>query len=725
MKSLRFRSALVNSVLITALGLAPLSRSEAAPPVGGGLAPKILSAVEGAAGTGFAGMLPQTTEFYVGSANFKAQLDALKGTAFWKEISAIMEDKTPAPAAGDKSMAALQKLWGDDWFMAGSAGMTGFMKWAREFNNLYNELNFRALMTGATGEKAAPAGNALPGKFIQPLLQDPQQIDRAQRVIAGFDLPPIMIGFKVQNPAELAKQLIPDELFNAIPAGKASLGKMTTPSGAVFKTLTTDGSRLLADADKQDILAKLPADLPPAAKKAIEKTLSDFQGKTFAVGWGAVGDYLIFAIGKNLDHVKFADSPETSLLAKAEMKSLTPYLTSKLFGLAYFSAEVLTASQEDQPFTPMLRGVVGAMKESPVFHDMASAVDKQLDELSRREVAVFHRDMVAMSSAFWWDHGVHLESFGGAKARVYQNGKPLQFARLLDQPGVVAAWAYVRNKAYEQTERAWFEQFATMLYHSTQELVKLGMLGPQAAQQFAMFDQVGAPLLKKIYQARVDISEKALDGETAGLLDINGKMPAFPGLPPEANGMKIPRFTVVSHVSNRAEIAPNWKIINDSVVQAINTFSNGGQPNGPGAGAGAGLPSMEPMSSDKNGVTTYFYMIPFLSGDLLPCTAVSDQLLMIGTSKDAAEAIAGELAKGAAPKAVDGLVWRLDPGLLVEYIASLQKMSPTRNPSDERDMKQILKWAKPFHAMQAHCFEENNAPRTSFTWEITDLVSFD
>ncbi len=49
---------------------------------------------------GFAGRLPADTEFYVGSADFKQHLEALKKSAFYKEISALANDKTPGPGRG-------------------------------------------------------------------------------------------------------------------------------------------------------------------------------------------------------------------------------------------------------------------------------------------------------------------------------------------------------------------------------------------------------------------------------------------------------------------------------------------------------------------------------------------------------------------------------------------------------------------------------------------------
>jgi hypothetical protein len=132
----------------------------------------------------------------------------------------------------------------------------------------------------------------------------------------------------------------------------------------------------------------------------------------------------------------------------------------------------------------------------------------------------------------------------------------------------------------------------------------------------------------------------------------------------------------------------------------------------------------QPISSDKNGVTSWFFGIPYLAGDLMPCASINDKILLLGTSKDNNEALAAELAKPASV-AIDGLVWRFDPAALVDAGLGYAKLAKQTSPKDQKDMKQVQKWIKPFHAMQGRVFQEGGVPRTSLTWEITDLVSFD
>lgn len=720
-----------------ALGLSHCGKKEKpAPPAAVAPAPGPTSGLaQHAARLGFAGQLPMDTEFYFGSANLKGHVDTLKKTAFYKEIAALANDKTPAPAAGDKTMKALQKLWGDEMFLAGAAGIGEFGTWFRQFNRLYNELNFRMLMSGGALNlaKGASPGSANPGPnpvaFLQTLLGDPAQLDRAGTVISGFELPPLIVGFKVVNPAELMHELIPDDFLKQMPPDKVTVGSAKIAGAGVFTTLTTEGSKLLPNELKQQMLANLPPSFGAPAKQAIEKSLTAFQAKKFAVAWGPVGDYLVFTCGRNLDHLKFAATPAASLLMRPELARLAPYAEKNMLGLLYANAAVLSAVMDDQPFTPMLRGVFGAMKESPVFGNLGTALEGQLKEYTPLEVALFKFEVTPQAAALWWDHGVHLESFGGVRSRAVELDKPLQFARFVNRPEVVLGFSFRRDLPYQKLERAWMEKLVQMGYTAAQELVKAGIAGPQGGQNFAMFEEMALPSLKKLYDAGNEMSDKGFGGETAFLIDLNGKLPSgLPGVPPEAKDLRLPRVTTISEVTNRSAVAAGWKKISDTISESIGIFTGGpgtrdknGNPTG---AAPSGIMMPEPISSEKNGVTSYFFGLPFLTGDLLPCASINDHVLLLSTSKDGAEALAGELTKPATDQ-VSGLIWKIDPGAIMDWVISVAGVSPGQSAETQKEMKQVQKWAKPFHAMQGRIFRENNVPRASFSWEITDLVSFD
>ena len=689
--------------------------------------PKVPTLADKAGKLGFASKLPLTTEFYFASANLKAHVAAFKSSAFGKDINAIIYDKTPAPTAGDKSMSAMKNLWGDDFFIAGAQGFGQSATLFREANHLMNEMNFKQIMGGTTGALAAPKSKANPLAMIEAALHDPEQMRRVKQFVAKIELPPLIIGFKTDKPADLVKDLLPEEMMKKV-AESATITDMTTADGLSFKVITFDGAKLVTKQMQEDTLSHLPADLEADVKVSVEQIFESIQAKKFVFAVGSSANNVLFACGKSIDHLKFVSEPGDSVLANPEMNWLAPHAEKNLIAIAYANAAVMTGMSDDLPITPMIRGVVSAMKENKLFKDTAGKLDKQLGELATLETAVYSRQSTSMVAAAWWDKGLHAESFGGPKPKAFVQTGPLKFARFLETPGVVFGMSFQRNMDYEKAVRSWMEKIIGMTYTAAKDLVQSGAFGKDGGQQFAMFDQMVLPTALKIYEADRNLNEKGLAGEMGFVLDVNGKMPPLPMMPPEAKGTKFPRITSMFDVSDRKQVGDAWKTMSDSIADLNKAMT--------GAGAGSGGPglnpaaaadlvsSLQPISSDKNGMTTWFYALPFFSGDLLPCASINDKLLLVSTSKDGAESFAADVGKPT-PTKVEGLIWKLDVGALTDFLASAAVLSPTQTPEQKKEMKQTLRWMKPFRAMRGHTFQENGQLHNTFSWEINDVVSFD
>lgn len=684
-----------------------------------GTPPKPPTLADHAAKLGFAAKLPASTEFYLGTTQLKSHLDALKKSSYWKDIDALIQDKMPAPTAGDKSQEMLKKLWGDDLFIAGGAGFSQEAALLKDLNQLYNEMNFKMLMSGSTAKAANPDAASIPLSMLQSILSDPSNVERFASLAAKFELPPLLMGMKVANPTEMMNELFNEKMLSG-KSGNIKLTDMKSSDGFDFKTITVDMSHILPESQKKEALEKLPKDLPENTRQAISKLFDDLRAKKFLFAVGAVGDHLILACGKNLDHLKFTSDPAVSLLSKPELSPLIPFAGKNLCALTYINAASLTAMNDPHPFIPMLRGVISAMKESDVFREMAGKLDAQLAELSPLESKVYGSKWTDHMGAAWWDKGFHMEIFGGAESRFMQSNKPLNYAALINKPGVLFGMDYHRNLAYEKDFHEWLEKLTGMIYSGAQELVKAGVAGKDGGQQFAMFEQLLLPAWKKFYQADKDMGEKGLGSEQAFIVDVNGKMPALPMLPPETKGTKFPRIISISEVTNRVEVDNAWTTMSQS-INSLATALGGGEPS-PKSPPLFVLP--DPINTEKNGVTTYFYGMPFFSGDLLPCASINDRMLLLSSSKDAAENYAGELGRTTESK-IDGFIWKLDIGALSDLISSAAAITPMEKPEQAKALKDNLKWLKPFHAMQGHTYQDKGQWRTTLDWEIRDVVSFD
>jgi hypothetical protein len=637
-----------------------------------------------------------------------------------------VQDKTPAPTAGDKSMATLEKLWGDDAFIAGGPGFATAAAQLRHVNRVYNEVYFKVLMTG--GAASALGGGAKDGiapnplLYLQMFLQDPATLEKVAGVLTTFELPPLLVGFKVEKPEDVLAVLNDTKALEEKKVFQMS--DLATPQGAKFRVATVEVANLLPEGDLHSTMAKLPTDTPEASRKIIEKTYGELRKKKFQLAWGSFEGNVILACGQNLNHLKFATTPANSLLAKAELARVLPHAAKNLAAITYMSAGSLNALNDDQPVVPMLRGVVSAMKENPMFKNLGEALDKQIKALSPVESKVYATEATDLVAAAWWDRGLHVDSTGGPKPKFLLSGKALHFQDLVNTPGVIFGLTYHRNKEQDKIVREWMERLVGIAYTAAQELVKAGIAGPQGGQSLAMFNFAVLPILQNVYRADKDMDEKGLGSEIAYVLDVNGKMPELPGVPSTAKDMKFPRLTSVSEVTDRAELAKGWDTINEtvtSIATVIATFS--GQP----AADGKTKPPLvipQPESVKNGDLTTWYYTGELLNGDLSPCVSINDKLLVLSTSKEAAEAFAADLAKPDG-SAREGAVWRLDVGAAADWLGKASALNPSTTPEQAKELQQALKWAKPFHAMQGRINEENGQWRYTIDWEITDVVKFD
>jgi hypothetical protein len=401
-------------------------------------------------------------------------------------------------------------------------------------------VNFKQIMGGTTGKLANPKSKADPMAFLQSAIHDEEQMKRVSKIVAEFQVPPMIVGFKVEKPADLLKELIPAETLK-MAGEKGSITDLTTVDGYTFKVISYEGSKLITKQDQIDALAKLPTDLSPEVKKLIEQIYADLLAKKVSVAYGVVGDHIVFAFGKNLDHLKFAATPSASWLSNPELSYLTPYADKSLLGVLYANAGTMAAMVDDHPITPMLKGVIGAMKENDLFREAGGKLSQQLDEFAPLEAAVYKQDVSTLVATAWWDKGIHAETFGGAKGKSFAMGSPLKFANIVNAPGVIFGLNYTRNFEFEKSTRAWMEKLAQLLYAGAQEMVKAGAAGKESGQQLAMFDQMILPTFLKVYEADKVMTDEGLGDETAFVLDVNGKMPALPGLPPAPPSAPLPR----------------------------------------------------------------------------------------------------------------------------------------------------------------------------------------
>ncbi|MCX6867379.1 MAG: hypothetical protein NTV46_14365, partial [Verrucomicrobia bacterium] len=130
----------------------------------------------------------------------------------------------------------------------------------------------------------------------------------------------------------------------------------------------------------------------------------------------------------------------------------------------------------------------------------------------------------------------------------------------------------------------------------------------------------------------------SLGRERALIIDLNGSVPAMPGIPQAVvDEGKFPRISLIAPLTDRTKLAASWEKMNTCAtgILAIISEMNGKE-----------IPMQKPISSEKGGLTTWFISMPFFNDDFLPSVTVGDQWFVASTSKNQAIDLVNKAAKG-------------------------------------------------------------------------------
>ena len=94
---------------------------------------------------------------------------------------------------------------------------------------------------------------------------------------------------------------------------------------------------------------------------------------------------------------------------------------------------------------------------------------------------------------------------------------------------------------------------------------------------------------------------------------------------------------MISPVTDRAKLAASWDKMNTSATSVLAKISEM---------TGEKIPMLKPISSEKDGNTTWFFSMPFFNDDFMPSVTVGDKWFAASTSKNQALDLITKAAKG-------------------------------------------------------------------------------
>lgn len=638
--------------------------------IGEAVAPKpetSLSNEERAAKLGFAKYLPKDTEMVMTAYNSEKAAEQLKALKLYgllesglgtDEIApeadgAIIEDELLEEAEQDADADVPEEAEMPEspnpWMLLGqevtiALGDTSAQQTGRLLTLNRRMAYFQARALGKAAQSYAKTGNMdgfteelekeMSEGLIRNLIEDTES---GIGLLEKAEMPPLYISFRAKE-GELEKAA---ELVNGGMAMFGMAGEMAAPveletgggKFAGYKLLGSEISKAMAEG-REEMEKKMNPETVDALLKILAK-------KNLVVVTGTVGDYVVVMIGGSEESLKLASDVKDSIVATDEIKFADPFADKQLVSLVYGAKEVWDDIMKEVgglgSYAIGLRdgiaggGGLGETRDLEAMLDIVADREKALMALGSSS---------SLGLVAYVEDGLKIESFGGYDKGAVDWDAKTKLAHLGDSGDNMLFLNIPSNAIHDEKMGAYIEAIVETAYAATVKLADLEIDAPELAEmkQFTkLFDGQFREDVVGLYGAFGGMSD-GLGHEVAIVMDLKGSMPAIPGIPQKVvDEAKSPRITMISPVTDRSKIRDSWKEID---VRATSLLAKASEM------SGKKIPMQKPISSEKDGMTTWFFSFPFFQDDFLPSVTVSDEWFALSTSKTQSLDLVGKAAAG-------------------------------------------------------------------------------
>ena len=615
---------------------APVATPAEAPP-----APvKALTPGERAAMLGIVGHLSKDTESVMALYDGKDIVKRLRSLKSWEFIRELAkeEDGTDIEAEIAEGAEEAGKFLGQEIFLATGKGtapqVANLMKLSQRSNYYQMRVLAKAFAAGAKEGDFSGLDSASQGAMMEMA----KEIGKEMGIIEAAAVPPTLIGVKAQDAESLA--MAQQELASGLDQTMGLLGEGAKPleftkGGATFKGYKLAGTFLAEqmEAGRKDMEATLePAD--------VDRLIAAIKTKNLAIAQGTIGDYLMIFVGDNEELCPLADKVEDSLAANEAISFVDGYQGKKLAGFAYGEQGIvksgLVGSLKD-----MALGVRDGLAGSEGLGDTRELASL-LELVGEKEDALLGLAKAdAVGGLAVLEDGVKFELFGGVDRGAMDSDASHKLANLGSSDDVLLFGNWVADAEYSKRAGEYGEALVETAYAIAEKVAGVKSDDEDLAQfqqGFALFNEKFRTDTIAIWDA-LSVAGTGLGNETAIVVDLKGTVPPIPGVPQElVDGGRFVRASVVSPVTDRAKLQDSWTKLDGSLKNIFKTASEL---------AGDEIPMQKPMSSEKDGLKTWFFSMPFFNDDFLPSVTVSDKWFVASTSKTQALDLAVSADKAA------------------------------------------------------------------------------
>lgn len=522
---------------------------------------------------------------------------------------------------------------------------------------------FQAKALGKAAQSYAKTGNmedfntslqSEMGKgLFKNLLQDSESgvglFDKAE-------MPPIYIAFRAkEGQLDQALQLVNNSMAIFGLAGEMVAPAQLETAGAKFAGYKLLGSEIakLMKGGREEMDKSMGAETVDSLMKSIAK-------KNLIVVTGSIGDYVVMMIGGTEDSLKLTADIKESIVATDAFKFADPYADKQLLSIVYgekaFWEEVIKDAGSLQSYAIGLRDGISGGGGLGETRDLES----MLDIVVEREKALLALGSSSdLGMVAFVEDGLKIESFGGYDKGWIDLDAETTLSHLGDSGDNILFLDIPSNANYDKKMGDYLEAIVETMYAGTVKFSELKIETPELAEMkgyMNLFDSQFRTNVVGMYSSLRNLSQ-GLGQETAVVMDLKGSMPAVPGLPQKVvDEAKAPRITLISPVTDRSKIKGAWKDMDASTTSLLAKVSEM---------AGKKIPMQKPVSSEKDGMTTWFFPFPFFQDDFMPSVTVSDKWFAMSTSKTKAQDLIGKAVAGGKPG--NGAELRVNFNALTQY----------------------------------------------------------
>lgn len=658
---------------------------------------------------GLAARLPVDTPLYLGSVSLGKHLEALKQSRYWKESMAYLDDKAPADSASlPTSISDWSKAPLDEFSMALGKDSGTAVRSLLDLQALYSELTYYGMMAGSSASLVS--GSPKAGDLVGDMVSMPGLVERLIGWAKTFQFPTLILGAELEN-AEDTLESLKRLLESSEELRQARTSKLTTPKGETLEIREWKLETWLTPEWVSQLIENLPEDNQAAVADGIEQLRKILAEKTICLASGLVAGHAVLILAPERGSIEFVSDPAESLLARSDLQVIAePLIEKNLAALSVWDGELLEQAVDSQPTKPMLEGALKGLRSNEMFAPMVDAIMPEVSAFSAAEAGYNEREYDHGAAVFWWDGGLHGQTIGGASTKDWILTQPLRFESLLDTPGLV--FGFDGHSGTSGKGRPYFESAMALVYAAAQQALKAGLAGESFGQIGVIVDKEVIPQIKEAYDASKTLYSKALNSESAFIVDLGGQMPMVWGMSEAPKGKPMLRLAAVHDVRNRALLSQSWLRAETALGSALTKIPSP-----------IPLSMSSPIQSERYGVMSYHQAPLFDSPDLLPCASVNDTLYILGTSKSLNEELAFQLKENEGRLGEPGLHLRIQFKNLRKLIEVASSFASDEAAATAGASTKL--WAAPFGLLDARFTEQDNRVRGEIGWAIRDLMDYD